>query len=307
MRWLACLLLTACTTLPPGVQTVTSTHGQPLLAAANGWLYGSDLSGLWRAQPTPGVQREVILSNGELVQDLTADLDHLYYTSAPLDVPLATVRRIAHDGSGVADIASNVQPGSLRADLTDLFWLDRGGSVPKIMRAPKVGGMPAKVVVASMTSPSELAVDNAFVFFVDGNTIQRAPKAGGPAAAFQTDVTPTQLGSDGVNLYFVDATADITPLYAVDPTGARTEIVHSAGQYWLDGPYIYYTAYTGKKTATGQSLQRIDHDTGVLENLVAALNTLSVVQMVFDDTHLYWADGSSVLRLAMPGTDDSAQ
>lgn len=298
MRCVAPLLfLVACADLPPGVERVTITRGQSLLTAANGALYGADLSGLWRAEPTPGAERKVLVTN-ERVFDLSADSAEITFTQAPEDQPLVTIRRAGLDGSNVQDLAGNVHPGSLRRDTSNLYWIDRSGAVPEIWRTQKTG-KPTRVTEVDSTSLSDLAVDNAYVFWIADNVIRRAPKGGGASTAFVTDVTPAQLATDGVVLFFVDLQEESHPLFSVLPTGEKTELVHDVSKFWLDDVHVYFTSYTNKK-AIKQSLKRLHKETGVLQILVSDLNTVSLLQMAFDPTHFFWADGNDVRRMKKP-------
>ncbi len=79
-------------------------------------------------------------------------------------------------------------------------------------------------------------------------------------------------------------------------------MVRDANRFWLDETYVYFTTYSRAKS-TRQSFKRIERTSNRTDILLDTLSTLSLIQVAFDATHVFWADGEQVLRLQKPSVD----
>ena len=308
MRLFALLiaLLSACGgNVTTGVETITAVDGQTLLAFAGGQLYGTADDGVWRLNPVPGAPRATIVPSNHPLFDLLTDAQNLFFTQGAGEASFATVRKAALDGTAASDVAPNAQRGSVRQDATYLYWFDRGTATAGLVRAPKSGGPMQKLADAGLTLVPEIAVDETSVYWLDSTQpprLMRVAKSGGAPAVFLADASPSLLQNDGADLYFLDEQDGATHVFALSKaTAERREIVREVNRFWLDGTFVYFSAY-GKAKNPRQAFKRFDRASGKTDILLDSLGTLSLVQVTFDASAIYWADGHDVKKLNKPAT-----
>jgi len=148
----------------------------------------------------------------------------------------ASVLRIGQDGSGAGYVASGLSKlVLLAADDTSVYWVadaqasgGRSATAPTLFRAAPDGSN--VTVLASLSSPTALAVDDAGLYLVDGTTLERMNKDG-------TGTTPlVTLGSlqgtaglaiDGTSVYWSATGSSSGAILAADEQGGGVRVVTS--------------------------------------------------------------------------------
>jgi hypothetical protein len=155
--------------------------------------------------------------------DLTSDGTHVYFSLGRPDEQAleGEIRRVAVGTTDVEVFASEIhRPQVLREFGDNLFWYeveeiqDTGLVKGRLQRSPKDGGN--SLVLASITGSTSLAVDDAFVYWVDVGAdrlwVERVPQGGGNA---------------------------ITSMVVLEPAGASTAI--AADATFAKGMYVYWS------------------------------------------------------------------
>ncbi|MCC6812050.1 MAG: DUF5050 domain-containing protein [Deltaproteobacteria bacterium] len=297
---LACLLLSACSQVSRAdPEDIGDVDGQTLLAFNGTTLFGATGGAVWRIQ-NGSPSRDTLFTGAGAISDFLADSAGLYFTQAPLTDEHTRLRRVALDGAGAADVGINVQRASVRQDSEYLYWFDKSGAVPAIMRAKKSGGTAAKIADAGLTTTPEMAVDDTHVYWVDFTapvTIKRVEKAGGTPANVKVNTVATALNVDAASLHYVSkATAPARLLSLGKDGGEPTEIAPDVDRFHADASYLYFTTLTTAMPQR-QSLSRATPSGKLVEILVRDMKTTTPVQLASGGGFVFWSDGKNVVKL----------
>lgn len=164
---------------------------------------------IYRMPATGGAGTKV--ESGQIrVGGIAVDSTGVYWTHAG---PLAPgnqggVRR--HDPAGTKDLyvgADNGDVGGLALGSKDVFWADT--DTGRVLKVAKVGGA-AKVLAGALSSPKQVALDGAHVYFTqfgvgtnhDGK-VSRVPIDGGPVEDLVTGLDhPLGIALDATHVYW---------------------------------------------------------------------------------------------------------
>ena len=187
-------------------------------------------------------------------------------------------------------------PRAVAVDATSVYWTTLGDpntSVPStVMSVPIGGGTPTTLVSSTQTQIVDVAVDSTSAYFSADNTtasggaIMKVPVGGGtPVTLAATQAAPLRLVVDSNAVYWVGL--DGTIMKVDLGGGAPVTLAPSPNipaDIRSDGSFVYWTTSAGvvKVSVTGGN-----------STLVANVGGLT---LAVDDTSVYWASGTSVLK-----------
>jgi hypothetical protein len=131
---------------------------------------------------------------------IAIDATHIYWT----DYNDKSVRSVPKAGGPDQLLAQEVgATWYVATDGVHAYYSMSSGSAGAIRRVP-VGGGAAQTVVANVTGPQGIDVDATDVYFTTTTSVQKAPKAGGPATILATVSDARAVVVQGADVFFVD-------------------------------------------------------------------------------------------------------
>lgn len=259
-------------------------HPSQLVQSGSALFIASDASG-GRVRRLLGVDNALLASGVGSSARLVVAEPYLYWI-AP--VP-GKVSRVGTDTTGLVDLASG-EPGTglLATDGSDLFFTKAG--VAGAVRVMSAGGGPA-TTIASLATPSALAVDATNVFFSGSAApdvgVWRTDKTG--AGRFKIHPGPAGaivLSGDHAFVYDVDKSSIVRVAKAGDQPALTLVPGTTIAGMDVDATHVYYTLSTGE-------VYRVSRDGGPREPVAVAQETPTDIVAGAADA-VYWVAATRI-------------
>ncbi len=183
---------------------------------------------------------------------------------------------------------------------------------PEILSVPLDGGPPMEVAPLLFASPpTDLAVDDDYVYFLDGYTpfnVDRVPLGGGApmvlASEQQTAEQPIAV-DDAYIYYALVATAVPPEIWRVSKTGGAPQTVagspgSSVLDLAVDANNVYWTATDA--TLASYVMSSAKDGAGLPVTLATGQVNGAPSRIAIDDTHVYWLSEGIFPTPGIPGT-----
>lgn len=145
----------------------------------------------------------VTLVSGGSTNAIAIDRDYLYWT----DQHAGFVSKVLLAGGDAVELASGQDsPRAITVDDVNVYWANRGGI---IMKAPREGGVPARVAVVSDDLMVDIVVDPTDIYALSGGdtggSLFAIPIEGGtPETLARGQYYPFHMTTDGTALYWIN-------------------------------------------------------------------------------------------------------
>jgi len=206
------------------------------------------------------------------------------------------LKGIAAGGGPLSDLApigdpyQAHAPHTIATDGAHLYWID--GEKGELARIPLVGG---GIEVLALVSPSyiepRIRMDSTYVYYKEGYSIRRVPKAGGASSTVVTLYqTPQDFAVEGAYVYYIDGDIWKVPAGGGSPSLFLPRRTGSYSAIAIDGPTLYWR--------TELSLGSAELAGGVprVINISSPGPIPQPDSIAFDASHVYWIDGSGEIR-----------
>ncbi len=226
---------------------------------------------------------------------LSAASDVAWVTLGGYDTPNGTAMIEWATGEHTFTIGSNQnRPFGVAVDWTNLYWTDysNGNGASAVMQAPIRGGAP--VTLASGGFPEGIAVDAAYVYWIDElGTVKKVPIGGGtPVTIASGGTTPIWIAVDappvaGGLATYAYWTDEGTGTVMKVPVGGGTPTTLASGQSGpgalvLDSENVYWC------DAWGGTIMKVPTGGGAVTTLVTGLQSPSGIAV--DAKNVYYTD-----------------
>jgi hypothetical protein len=145
-------------------------------------------------------------------QDIVTDGVNVYWTVGTVGPSPPVVQKVPVGGGSVVTLsndASFVYPQDcywrIAVDSQNVYWSTGSSTIPvngcAIKKAPIIGGATTTVVD---TAFGDFTVDGINIYFSASSSINKIPVSGGSISTVATNVVPSVLANDSLNLYWID-------------------------------------------------------------------------------------------------------
>jgi sugar lactone lactonase YvrE len=242
-------------------------------------------------------------------QGIAVDVNNLYWVDSAtpgsvVEYDLLSGQRFTWP-AGDAGASGIESPVDVAVDSNNIYWVDiQAGTVNQTSISP---GGPIYVLALNRVSPRAIATDGTNVYWVDvgtesganaDGTVNQVPVDGGSVVPLATgEAEPWDIATDGAYVYWTDCTnpgsvkrvpvgGGVTPTVLASNQGAPYGIaVDPAAQY------VYWTTYDGNTV-----MRMPVAGTGLPYTLAQDQDNPTAI--VVDEVNVYWAAGSSIVKLA---------
>lgn len=144
-----------------------------------------------------------IIETGAAPTALAVDTERVYYSVAGAGGQSTLFAISKCGGEKKALYTGPIQPSVMIAS-GDFVYVANGTHPSSLTAVPKAGGAP--VVIASQRDDvTHMALDESFVYYVDGVSLLKAPRGGGaPTTLVMNAGSPQGVAVDGESVYWVD-------------------------------------------------------------------------------------------------------
>jgi hypothetical protein len=283
---------------PSGPCSVASTGDQDTIdwyAVDDQNAYYSDCKAVWAVAKTGGFPVTLATGlRGCSHSNVEIDATDLYFTENSF--PRTSVVRIPKLGGVVLRLVTKVdttQYGALASDSLNVYWIDES----EIKVLPKLGGSQQTLASISL-SPLRLIASGGFLYWNQSDSIARVstaePFPGVPGALPVGRSKLVDFNVTDVSVFFTLEIGSVGNLPLGG--GAWTEIASSPPfpeAITVDGSWVYWVSkQAGSETRTEILKTNV---TGGSPSLVVKAG-YDPGRIVTDTSHVYWADGSKLMR-----------
>ncbi len=237
-----------------------------------------------------------------LLRDLATDGASVFWSAG------GQVARVPVTGGlpTVVYTASGTASAGLTMDGTNAYFPYLSGGT-SLFKAPLTGAAPQAMVTlpaSAMANIASLQAAGGHVYALDhfSGTVGRVPVAGGPWVTVGTANVAGQMTHDAQRLYWTSqgmngAGSSIQKLALTPNVSQETLLTVPQGKYAFyittDGVSVYFSLTTS--TGTSEALYKMPVGGGA-STLIAS--TKFMHSLAVDSTHVYWAEGTSIWRIA---------
>lgn len=280
--------------------TVLSTGGKPYdLAVHDGVVYWNETgikngATVWlvRRLPPGATEPETVadVSYGE-VRSVAAGSAGTFWSVHRNEPPNDT----EITGNGV-QVDGEPDVRTLALDGPDLFWARNGGD-HAIMKIAVGGSVPETFVEEPADRVSDIALDDAFVYWTTWNSgdhassaLMKAPRSGGAPTVLASGKLSRGVAVDGTHVYWTWGTPGPSQVARVPKDGGVPEAIAEglAGQVATDGVHVYWTEVSTTSMTSGRIFKA---PTGGGAVVALAEGQPDPTDIAVDENYVYWING----------------
>lgn len=244
----------------------------------------------------------ITVVTGRIIGQILVDEESVFFTV------LGEIRRVSKNGGAATTLVKSELIGYQRdqmvVDKTNLYYYEQVGVPPGTMdknpllrKVSKGGGTP--ITLSSNTyMPSDLATDGVNVYWIDGirNVVKRVSVNGGRVVALRQCLRPIDIAMAADRVYCRTSKGEIINLTRPDRTSIELSKVQS---FYGAQRFVFdqMNVYTLERHKTGLGIFRIGKNGGRPELMVEVEFFLR--GFVVDNASIYWTEENrgSVMRL----------
>jgi hypothetical protein len=250
----------------------------------------------------------VTLASGDRLSGIAVDDTNVYWVAGTSDGSSGAIMKVPVGGGTPTTLATRPgAPAHLVVDASYAYWVELVQGV--VMKVPLSGGAP--VGVASAPSGFQIALGDTDVYWLGGEGLMKAPKAGGTAVGLTSEFPafPTaSLAVSATDVYFTSGgPSGVNGVSEVPAEGGAVDVLYASAQPTLSGP-IAIDATRAYWADGSNSVWTMPLGGGAAITLAVGQN--NVVAIAVDAASVYWlvngnADTGqgSVMRLPLTAFD----
>ncbi len=212
------------------------------------------------------------------------------------------ILRVSLDGGSTSVVAQQLAQDQV-GDVDAIYFSTVAADAGAVMRLPKDGGAVQQLATTGTSGPA-IAVDDAYVYWLDQTGFMRVSKAGGqPETLTQSQIFNCQrLLVDSANLYWTTASLDdggvIELVERMPKTGGAIEVLTTTADIdtalAIDDNAIYWTT-------SSSSIVRLDKATKQISAISTGAHSGSESAIVVDSARAYWINSSNIYDAPLDG------
>jgi phage tail protein X len=283
--------------------------GPGYMAIDDRYVYWTTRTALRRMSIEGGPVKTLATSAG--ISDIAAAHGGVFFT----DPPAGTVSYVEREGGVVTTLATGEWPTAVAVAGGIVYWSD----VPSLvntatLRRMRVDGSDANVMLDSLSDPSDIAVDDSFVYLTSSSTgctwssevgggcygggVRKVPRAGGPAQVVDTRGTSHAIAVGPGGTYWLTDDQGLKVMFAPTNAGPTVMLADVRGESM--GPVVADANAVYLSSSDRGRVLKISHDEIGAKPVAVDLGRVGGIAV--DHAWIYVAAKGQILRVAKDGS-----